>query len=163
MMGISESADKIPPANGDRFKPVAFFQRYGREIGLPVIVVALIVFFAANSEVFLSLANFRNIGVRTAAALAGGLIFGQTFAVLTAGLDLSVGSIVALVSIVGAIVMRNYGVPAGYDRLRCHRRGRRAGQWNRDHAAQGVSLHRDARHDVHRFGSRIEPECGAWR
>src|ERR1700722_9093552 len=111
MMGISESAEKIPPANRDRFKPVAFFQRYGREIGLPVIVLALTVLFAANSEVFLSLANFRNIGV-SAAALAA-VSFGQTFAILTAGLDLSVGSTVALVSIIGAIVMRDHGVPAG--------------------------------------------------
>src|SRR3984957_17621794 len=111
MVGISESAEKMPPANGDRFKPVAFLQRYGREIGLPVIVVAFTVLFAANSEVFLSLANFRNIGV-SAAALAA-VSFGQTFAVLTAGLDLSVGSTVALVSIVGAIVMRDHGVPAG--------------------------------------------------
>jgi ribose transport system permease protein len=111
MMGISESADKIPPANGDRFRPVAFLQRYGREIGLPVIVVILTALFSANSEVFFSLANFRNIGV-SAAALAA-VSFGQTFAILTAGLDLSVGSIVALVSIVGALTMRNYGVGAG--------------------------------------------------
>ncbi|SHJ91231.1 ribose transport system permease protein [Bradyrhizobium lablabi] len=111
MMGISESADQMPSANIDRFKPLAFFQRYGREIGLPVIVVALIVLFTANSEVFFSVANFRNIGV-SAAALAA-VSFGQTFAILTAGLDLSVGSIVALVSIVGAIVMRDHGIPAG--------------------------------------------------
>jgi ribose transport system permease protein len=111
MKGISESAGQIPPANGDRFKPVAFLQRYGREIGLPVIVVALTGLFAANSEVFFSLPNFRNIGV-SAAALAA-VSFGQTFAILTAGLDLSVGSIVALVSIVGAIVMRDYGIWAG--------------------------------------------------
>ena len=111
MMGISESARQIPPANGDRFKPVAFLPRYGREIGLPVIVVALTVLFAANSEVFFSLPNFRNIGV-SAAALAA-VSFGQTFAILTAGLDLSVGSIVALVSIVGAIIMRDYGIAAG--------------------------------------------------
>src|SRR5260370_42497790 len=111
MMGISESAEKIPPANRDRFKPVAFFQRYGREIGLPVIVVALTILFAANSEVFLSLANFRNIGVSAAPPAA--VSFGQTFAVLTAGLDLSLGSTGALVSLVGAIVMRAHGVPAG--------------------------------------------------
>src|ERR1700716_4253634 len=111
MMGVSESADKLPPATGDRFKRAAFFQRYGREIGLPFIVVALTALFAANSEVFFSLANFRNIGV-SAAALAA-VSFGQTFAILTAGLDLSVGSTVALVSIVGAIVMRNHGIAAG--------------------------------------------------
>jgi len=93
MVGILESADKMSPGTGDRFKPVAFFQRYGREIGLPFIVVALTAVFAANSEVFFSLANFRNIGV-SAAALAA-VSFGQTFAILTAGLDLSVGSTVA--------------------------------------------------------------------
>ncbi len=111
MMGLSESADKISAESGGRFVPVAFLQRYGREIGLPVIVVILTIVFSVNSEVFLSLPNFRNIGV-SAAALAA-VSFGQTFAVLTAGLDLSVGSIVALVSIVGAIVMRDHGIAAG--------------------------------------------------
>lgn len=94
-----------------RFKPVASLQRYGREIGLPVIVLVMTIVFSLNSEVFLTLANFRNIGV-SAAALAA-VAFGQTFAVLTAGLDLSVGAIVALVSIVGAIVMRDFGVASG--------------------------------------------------
>jgi ribose transport system permease protein len=110
-MGISGGTDKLPLDKGDRFKPVALLQRYGREIGLPVIVVLLTVLFAINSKVFLSLPNFRNIGV-SAAALAA-VSFGQTFAVLTAGLDLSVGSTVALVSIVGAITMREHGVAAG--------------------------------------------------
>jgi ribose transport system permease protein len=94
-----------------RSKPLAFLQRYGREVGLPVIVVAMMVFFSLNSAVFLSASNFRNIGV-SAAALAA-VSFGQTFAILTAGLDLSVGAIVALVSIVGALVMRDHGVAAG--------------------------------------------------
>src|SRR5260370_35705218 len=110
-MGISERADKLSLGDDARFKPVAFLQRYGREIGLPVIVVVMTIVFTANSDVFLSVPNFRNIGV-SAAALAT-VSFGQTFAVLTAGLDLSVGSTVALVSIVGAIVMRDHGVPAG--------------------------------------------------
>ena len=94
-----------------RVKPLAFLQRYGREIGLPIIVLLMVIVFSINSAVFLSLPNFRNIGV-SAAALAA-VSFGQTFAILTAGLDLSVGAIVALVSIVGALVMREYGVVAG--------------------------------------------------
>jgi ribose transport system permease protein len=110
-MGIYERADELSLGDNARFKPVAFLQRYGREIGLPVIVVVMTIIFAANSDVFLSVSNFRNIGV-AAAALAA-VSFGQTFAVLTAGLDLSVGAIVALVSIVGAIVMRDHGVAAG--------------------------------------------------
>lgn len=108
---IPRSGEATAAGSDTRFKPVAFFQRYGREIGLPVIVLIMTIVFSLNSEVFLTVANFRNIGV-SAAALAA-VAFGQTFAILTAGLDLSVGAIVALVSIVGAIVMRDYSVAAG--------------------------------------------------
>ena len=71
----------------------------------------MIVFFASTSDVFLSGPNFRNMGV-AAAALAA-ISFGQTFAILTAGLDLSVGSTVALVSIVSSLVMQRYGISLG--------------------------------------------------
>ena len=110
-VGISEKAGDVPGQDDGRSMPVAFLQRYGREVGLPVIVIAMAIFFSVNSEVFLSLSNFRNIGV-SAAALAA-VSFGQTFAILTAGLDLSVGAIVALVSIIGALIMRDHGVAAG--------------------------------------------------
>jgi ribose transport system permease protein len=76
-------------------------RHYGRQVGLPLVVAALVGLFAATSDVFFSVLNFRNIGV-AAAALAA-VSFGQTFTILTAGLDLSVGSTVALVSIVGAL------------------------------------------------------------
>jgi ribose transport system permease protein len=82
-----------------------------RDIGLPLVVVGLIVLFSVTSPVFASVQNFRNIGV-DAAALAA-VSFGQTFTILTAGLDLSVGSTVALVSIVTAFGMRRYGVTVG--------------------------------------------------
>jgi ribose transport system permease protein len=110
-VGLSEKTSDVPSQDDGRSTPVAFLQRYGREVGLPVIVIAMAIFFSINSNVFLSLSNFRNIGV-SAAALAA-VSFGQTFAILTAGLDLSVGAIVALVSIIGALVMRDHGVVAG--------------------------------------------------
>jgi ribose transport system permease protein len=88
-----------------------FLRRHAQELGLPAAVLLLIIFFSATSDVFLSGPNFRNMGV-AAAALAA-VSFGQTFAILTAGLDLSVGSAVALISIVSSMVMRRYGVPAG--------------------------------------------------
>lgn len=110
-MNAPERTEAAMGSGDGRSKPLAFFQRYGREIGLPVIVAAMIVVFSLNSAVFLSASNFRNIGV-SAAALAA-VSFGQTFAILTAGLDLSVGAIVALVSIVGALVMREHGVAPG--------------------------------------------------
>ncbi|MCA1453592.1 ABC transporter permease [Bradyrhizobium sp. BRP22] len=111
MMGISDSTSPIAPAIDARFKPVSFLRRHSREIGLPLIVVLMTMVFSVSSDVFLSAPNFRNIGV-SAAALAA-VSFGQTFAILTAGLDLSVGSTVALVSIVASLMMRSYGIPAG--------------------------------------------------
>jgi ribose transport system permease protein len=88
-----------------------FLRRHGRQLGLPLVVAVLIAFFATASDVFFSIPNFRNIGV-AAAALAA-VSFGQTFTILTAGLDLSVGSTVALASVIGAFAMRNHGVTAG--------------------------------------------------
>ena len=82
-----------------------------RDIGLPLAVLALVLVFSTFSPFFATVQNFRNIGV-AAAALAA-VSFGQTFPVLTAGLDLSVGSTVALVSIVTAFGMRRYGVVFG--------------------------------------------------
>ena len=87
------------------------FREHGQEIGLPFAVLALVIFFSFGSRFFLSGQNFRNMGV-AAAALAA-VSFGQTFTILTAGLDLSVGSAVALVSIVSSLVIREYGVILG--------------------------------------------------
>src|SRR6202021_2393157 len=111
IVGISEKTGNVPGQDDGRSTPVAFLQRYGREVGLPVIVIVMAIFFSIDSNVFLSLSNFRNMGVSAAAPAA--VSFGQTFAILTAGLDLSVGAIVALVSIIGALIMRDHGVATG--------------------------------------------------
>lgn len=82
-----------------------------RQVGLPVAVVVMIVVFAVRSDVFLTPTNFQNVGL-DAAALAC-VACGQTFVILTAGLDLSVGSNVALVSVVCAMGFRDHGWWAG--------------------------------------------------
>ena len=89
----------------------SFALRHGREVVLPLVVVLMIAVFSLLSDVFLTVPNFRNVGV-AAAALAA-VSFGQTFAILTAGLDLSIGAAVALVSVTSALAMRRYGIPAG--------------------------------------------------
>jgi ribose transport system permease protein len=82
-----------------------------RDAGLPLAVLALIVYFTFNSAVFLTVTNFQNVGLQ-AAALAL-VAFGQCFVILTAGIDLSVGSTVALVSVVSAQVMVDHGILPG--------------------------------------------------
>lgn len=82
-----------------------------RDAALPLGVLALVVFFAVQSDVFLTVPNFQNVGLQ-AAALAL-VAFGQCFVVLTAGIDLSVGSTVALASVVTAIVMQETNIAIG--------------------------------------------------
>ncbi len=81
-----------------------------RQIGLPVAVVAMIIVFSATSDIFFTANNWQNVGLQ-AAALAC-VAFGQAFVILTAGIDLSVGSTVALVSVVSAMTM-GFGIPIG--------------------------------------------------
>lgn len=76
-----------------------------RQIGLPIVVLAMVVFFAIRSDVFFTVSNWQNVGLQ-AAALAC-VAFGQAFVVLNAGIDLSVGSTVALASVVAAMFMVN--------------------------------------------------------
>jgi len=63
---------------------------------------------ALLSPVFLSTQNLLNIGVQ--AAVVAILAFGQTFVIVSAGIDLSVGSVAALSSIVTAYMATTSGV-----------------------------------------------------
>jgi ribose transport system permease protein len=81
-----------------------------RQVGLPVAVVAMIIVFSISSNVFFTANNWQNVGLQ-AAALAC-VAFGQAFVILTAGIDLSVGSTVALVSVVTALSM-SFGIAVG--------------------------------------------------
>ncbi len=82
-----------------------------REFGMPVALILLVVFFSANSDVFLTGQNLRNVALQAAALAA--VAIGQTFVILNADLDLSVGSIVALVSVIASMAMAAYGAPVG--------------------------------------------------
>jgi ribose transport system permease protein len=68
-----------------------------------VICLGMIVLFSLLSENFFSLSNAMNI-VRQASVLAL-VAFGQTFVILLAGIDLSVGAVMGLTSCVTAFLM----------------------------------------------------------
>jgi ribose transport system permease protein len=80
-------------------------------LGLPVAVIVMMVAFSLSSPVFMTAQNLRNVGLQAAALAA--VSFGQTFVILTGGLDLSVGSAVALVSVTTALLGARYGGAAG--------------------------------------------------
>jgi ribose/xylose/arabinose/galactoside ABC-type transport system permease subunit len=80
-------------------------------IGMPAVILALAVVFGSINPNFWSVTNMANVSrqISTLALIS----IGQTFAILSAGIDLSVGSQLALVSVVCAQQMLNYGVAGG--------------------------------------------------
>lgn len=69
--------------------------------------LVLIAIFALSSPVFLSWANFANVGRQT--ALVSIIAVGMTFVIVSGEFDLSVGSSMALSGVVAALAMRDIG------------------------------------------------------
>jgi len=88
----------------DRVK--AFVSQNGALIGLVILCIALSIVAPA----FLSGANLLNVGIQ--AATVAILAFGQTFVIVAAGIDLSVGATAALSSMLVAYTGANMGLPA---------------------------------------------------
>jgi ribose transport system permease protein len=90
---------------GRRSPAAAWFAENGALAALVALVVAL----SLLSPDFLSVTNLLNVGVQ--AAVTAILAFGQTFVIVTGGIDLSVGSVAALSAIVLAWTATVAGLP----------------------------------------------------
>ena len=73
------------------------------------ILVTLCIVLAVASEDFRSSGNLQSVAQRT--AVVGIMAVGQLAVILTAGIDLSVGSVVALSGVVGCMAMVNHSIP----------------------------------------------------
>lgn len=80
-------------------------------IGVPIAILALAVIFGILNPTFTQLSNLANISRQIAST--GLVAWGQTMVILTAGIDLSVGSVAALVSVVSASVVKTQGTGSG--------------------------------------------------
>lgn len=85
------------------------FAHWWDRVGILVVLVALVILMAAIAPNFASVDNLLNIArsISINAILAAGL----TFVILTAGIDLSVGSIVAVSGVVGVLTAMS-GMPS---------------------------------------------------
>jgi inositol transport system permease protein len=81
-----------------RIDAIGWLRRYGTTLFLAV----LIVFFTSQNERFISLRNLTNI--LTEGSIYGIIAVGMTFVILTAGVDLAVGSLLAFAGMAGATV-----------------------------------------------------------
>lgn len=77
-----------------------------------IFLLALVIFFSLTGPGFFSVRNFSNILV--ASTLVMLMAIGQTYVIITAGIDLSIGFTVGLASVISATVMRDLSL-AGTD------------------------------------------------
>ena len=89
------------------------------------VLIALVVAMSVLSPFFLSVANFLNI--LQATAVIGVLAIGATFVICSAGIDLSLGSVLAFGGIVGSLAMNKLGLPWFVGALVCLVAGALAG------------------------------------
>lgn len=82
---------------------LSLFLRYLLRNSLLLILVVIAIGFAATNAKFASLENVRTILTQVAALAL--ISFGETFVILTAGIDLSVGSIVGFSGVISALAL----------------------------------------------------------
>ncbi|NDJ61837.1 MAG: ABC transporter permease, partial [Chloroflexi bacterium] len=90
-------------ANGALARVWPLFLRYTT----PIMFVVIFLFFGLQSPRFLEIDNISNILKQ--ASFTGIAAVGMTFVLLTAGIDLSVGSIMYLAPLIAGFAMRNFG------------------------------------------------------
>jgi len=77
-------------------------------LGPPLILLVLCLAFALLSPYFLTVGNIQNIGVQS--AVVGVLALGQLFVILARGIDISVGSVLALATMVSVVAFPGHGL-----------------------------------------------------
>lgn len=82
-----------------------------REVGIGVALVLMIVVFSALAPRFASIANLTNI--LTQISINTVIAVGMTFVILLGGIDLSVGSVLALATILGGMVITREDLSTG--------------------------------------------------
>jgi ribose transport system permease protein len=75
-------------------------------IGVPVAIVVLAIFFGIINPKFFSFNNLINIGKQI--SFIGLVAWAQTMIIISAGIDLSVGTMTAFLSVVMATIIRNH-------------------------------------------------------
>jgi inositol transport system permease protein len=106
-MGEPGASDSAAPPARPRPSTLELLRQYGT-LGF---LALMAVFFELQNANFLSLRNIRNI--LTDVSICGIITVGMTFVIITAGVDLSVGSVLAFSAMVGAWVTQVAGVHLG--------------------------------------------------
>lgn len=101
---MNEGNTAVGRSAGEEIKK--FAMRNGALIGLILLAIVL----SLATPAFLTGSNILNVGIQ--AATVAILAFGETFAIVAAGIDLSVGSVAAVSSMFAAYAGASMGMPA---------------------------------------------------
>ena len=85
----------------------ALGKHLGQYLGLLLVLVAMLVFFSASSDYFLSRDTFSTLANQIPALTV--MAVGMTFVMISGGIDLSVGSVLALCGALLSLAMVNWG------------------------------------------------------
>ena len=89
----------------------------GSVLGIVIALAALCLDLTIASPVFLTVSNFLNVFQQISINFV--VAVGMTFVIISGGIDLSVGSNIALSGLLMGILMKNYGVPVPVTILAC--------------------------------------------
>lgn len=107
MKGESSISGKPVICNGIRMNNKKNWGKVLREFGLVFVIIFIVVLMTIVKPVFLSSGNILNILRQV--SINGILAVGMTFIILTGGIDLSVGSLVAVTSVISGSLLMNNG------------------------------------------------------
>lgn len=77
------------------------------EVALLIVLVIMLIVFSILSPYFFSLSNFMKVGLYT--AQMGVMAGGMTLVLLSGGIDVSVGSVMAIVGIIAGLILQSGG------------------------------------------------------
>jgi ribose/xylose/arabinose/galactoside ABC-type transport system permease subunit len=103
-------------------------RRYALRLESLAVLAILVVVLAILSPYFLSVSNFLNILLAT--SVIGVLAYGATFVIAAAGIDLSLGSVLGLSGVVGALAVNALDLPWPFGILACLATGALCGTIN---------------------------------
>ena len=103
---ISSSAVSAPPEEGIQRFSADWFRDQAMRRAMVLVMALIISYFSYRSARFGTLDNMQTIAV--AAAPFALIALGQTLVILTGGIDLSVGSVIALSAMTGAAVVQGH-------------------------------------------------------
>jgi len=106
---LSQATDTVSEPRGQGGRWSRALQFLMRDAGVALALVLIVIFFSLTAPYFATTENFLKIFVQIAINTV--LASGMTFVILTGGIDLSVGSVLALCTVVGALIMTNPDIP----------------------------------------------------